>query len=145
LNVIGLPNDGGEYHAIKPETKIGISSASKYKDGAWSFVRSFLTEDHQESCELLPIHKGAFSAVMQAAIDGKSAWTSFYENGKVTAADVKMTESLISGASYAVSDSQTLEEVVLEEALGYFSGDKTAQEAAEKIQSRASLYVNEQM
>ena len=48
------------------------------------FVRTLLTEEHQMSSMMLPIHKRAFDKVTQAAVDGKSVWTWIYEDGKAT-------------------------------------------------------------
>lgn len=145
LELPGLPGSNGGYHALMPEIKIGISSASQKKEGAWEFVRTFLSEEHQKSCIMLPIHKGAFETVMQAALDGKSAWKWLYENGNAITEDVELTKMLLSSAEYVVSGNQILENIVLEEAQDYFSGAGSAQEAAEKIQKRVSLYINEQM
>lgn len=145
LELLGLPSSNGEYHALMPEIKIGISSVSQKKEGAWEFVRTFLSEEHQKSCIMLPIHKGAFETVMQAALDGKSVWKWLYENGNATTEDAELTKMLLSSAKYVVSNNQTLENIVLEEAQEYFSGAGSAQEAAEKIQRRVSLYINEQM
>lgn len=145
LELPGLPGSNGGYHALMPEIKIGISSASQKKEGAWEFVRTFLSEEHQKSCIMLPIHKGAFETVMQAALEGKSAWKWLYENGNAITEDVELTKMLLNSAEYVVSGNQTLENIVLEEAQDYFSGAGSAQEAAEKIQKRVSLYINEQM
>lgn len=82
---------------------------------------------------------------MQAAIDGKSVWTWLYENGKATAEDAELTRQLLSSVAYAANDNQTLENLILEEAQEYFSGARSVQETAERIQSRASLYITEQM
>lgn len=145
LRFLGLPGGGGEYHVIKPEVKVGISSSSTRKEGAWEFVRTLLTEEHQMSCMMLPIHKRAFDKVTQAAVDGKSVWTWIYEDGNATKEDAELTKQLLSSAAYVENDNQTLESLILEEAREYFSGARSALEAAERIQSRASLYINEQM
>jgi len=145
LNIIGFPNETGVYHAIRPETRIGISSSGSHKEGAWEFARSFLEEKQQESCYMLPIRRESFNAVMQAAIDGKSIWTFMFEGGKATQEDVDVTRALLSSATYVLSNNNTLEDIVLEEASAYFSGNKTIQEVTANIQSRAQLYVNEQM
>ena len=102
-------------------------------------------KEHQESCYLLPFHKGAFDTVMQAAINGNSMWTFLYEDGKITQEDVELMRTLLSSVSYAVNESQSLEDIILEEASEFFAGTISVQEAAEKIQSRASLYIKEQM
>ena len=57
----------------------------------------------------------------------------------------KTAGQLLNSAAYVENDNQTLESLILEEAREYFSGDRSALEAAERIQSRASLYINEQM
>ena len=145
LKFLGLPGDGGEYHAIKPEVKVGISSSSTRKKGAWEFVRTLLTEDHQMSCMMLPIHRRAFDKVTQAAVEGKSIWTWIYEDGKATNEDAELTKQLLSTAAYVENDNQTLESLILDEAREYFSGARSAQETAERIQGRASLYIKEQM
>ena len=145
LRFLGLPGGGGEYHVIKPEVKVGISSSGSQKEGAWEFVRTLLTEEHQMSCMMLPIHKRAFDKVTQAAMEGKSVWTWIYEDGKATNEDVELTKQLLNSAAYVENDNQTLESLILEEAREYFSGARSALEAAERIQSRASLYINEQM
>ncbi len=145
LKLLGLPGSNGEYHALLPEVKIGIASAGSQKDGAWEFVRTLLSEEHQKSCSMLPVHKGAFDAVMQAAMEGKSVWAWLYENGRATAEDAEIARRLLSSAAYVVNDNQTLENIILEEAGEYFSGTKDVKEAAETIQNRATLYINEQM
>lgn len=145
LKLLGLPGSNGKYHALIPEVKIGIAQAGSRKDGAWEFVRTLLSEEHQKSCSMLPVHKGAFDAVMQAAMEGKSVWAWIYENGSAAAEDAEATRQLLSSAAYVVNDNQALENIILEEAGAYFSGAKNVKEAAETIQSRATLYINEQM
>ena len=97
------------------------------------------------SCMMLPIHRRAFDKVTQAAVDGKSVWSWIYEDGKATKEDVELTKQLLNSAAYVENDNQTLESLILEEAREYFSGARSARETAERIQSRASLYINEQM
>ena len=97
------------------------------------------------SCMMLPIHRRAFDKVTQAAVEGKSIWTWIYEDGKAAKEDAELTKQLLNSAAYVENDNQTLEALILEEAGEYFSGARSAQETAERIQSRASLYINEQM
>ena len=97
------------------------------------------------SCMMLPIHRRAFDKVTQAAVEGKSILTWIYEDGKAAKEDAELTKQLLNSAAYVENDNQTLETLILEEAGEYFSGARSAQETAERIQSRASLYINEQM
>lgn len=145
LKLSGLPGNNGGYHAIIPEAKVGISSAGSRKEGAWEFVRTLLSEEHQKSCSMLPVHKGAFDTVMQAALEGKSIWSESFENVSAAAEDVELTRQLLSSAAYVLNDNQALENIILEEAGAYFSGAKKVEEAAEAIQNRVGLYIKEQM
>ena len=97
------------------------------------------------SCMMLPIHRRAFDKVTQAAVEGKSIWTWIYEDGKATKEDAELTKQLLSSSAYVENDNQTLDALILEEAREYFSGARSARETAERIQSRARLYINEQM
>lgn len=145
LNMIGFPSPLGEYQAIRPEVKVGISSNGSHKEGAWAFAKMLLMEQTQQSSWYLPIHKGAFASMMQTALDGKSMWAEYYGNHKVTQEDVETAEALMNGINHVYSDNTTLEEIVLEQAEKYFSGDLSAQETASMIQSKASIYLKEQM
>lgn len=144
VSFVGLPNDEGVFHAVSPETKIGIASSSQYKDGAWSFVRTFLQDKQQKSCYFLPIRRESFDSVMQSAVEGNSIWALNYDV-KVTQEDADVLKKLLSSASCTAAADQTLESIILEEASEYFAGaKKSAQETASAIQNRAKLYIAEQ-
>ena len=51
---------------------------------------------------------------------------------------------LINNASGASAFDQDIYDIISEEAQAFFEGQKTAQDVAAIIQSRASIYVNEQ-
>ena len=145
LNLVGFPDDSKEIqYTLMPQTKIAISSVSHNKEGAWEFVRRFLTEDHQKSCSALPINRAAFNAVMQTDIDGTSSWAKYY-GVKATLEDVALTEMLVSNSHKSAVVNNTVSEIVFEEAEKFFSGVETAQDAAERIQAKVKIYLSEQL
>ena len=98
-------------------------------------------------------HYGLFIGGQWRDASDKAVYTSTNPaNGEIlaqcaqaTKEDVELTKQLLNSAAYVENDNQTLESLILEEAREYFSGARSALEAAERIQSRASLYINEQM
>lgn len=144
VNAIGLPNDHGtDYQAVLPGAKIGMSAAGRNKEGAWSFVRTFLEERQQDSSYFFPIRKASFDKLMKEAMNGNSIWSYRYE-GKITQQEVDIAESLLSSAHYSFSNNTTIIDIAGEEAEAYFNGSRTAQEVAANIQTRVQLYINEQ-
>lgn len=144
LNAIGLPNDQGTaYQAVLAGTKIGMSAAGQNKEGAWSFVRTFLEEKQQDSSFFFPIRKASFEKVMQEAMNGNSIWSRQYE-GSITQKEVDIAESLLSTAHYSFSDNTTIVDIAREEADAYFNGSRTAKEVAVNIQTRVKVYIDEQ-
>lgn len=145
LNLVGFPGDGTEIqYTLMPQAKIAISSASQHKEGAWEFVRGFLTEAHQKTCTALPINRAAFDAVMQADVEGTSNWSNYY-GVKATQEDAALTEMLVSKANQSAVVNNTVREIVFGEAEKFFSGNATAQDAAEQIQTKVKIYLSEQL
>jgi hypothetical protein len=57
--------------------------------------------------------------------------------------DVDMVKDFVESLSLTYSPNQEVSNIVNEEAAAYFKGQKTAQEVADIIQSRVSIFVNE--
>lgn len=161
---IGFPtSDGSLGSAFSLDSGLAISSKCADKDGAWSFLRVFLTEDYQtNNVWSLPTNK----AVLQKQF--KDAMTPSYttdENGKqveepkytytdptgqnvdVYAMDQAVADKLqyiIDNTVHTTNYDQNIYDIVTDECAAFFAGQKTAEDAAKNIQSRVSLYVNEQ-
>lgn len=152
---------------------LGINSSSDYKEEAWSFVRMGLEKESQlqklskdvfflegfpsrrdvlESClersmeaqyekdangELTEIPK---YAVYEFGEGGESFETAYYA---ATQEEVDTLKELI----YSITGSETigleLQNIILEEAEAYFTGQKGLDETAAVIQNRVQIYLNE--
>jgi hypothetical protein len=71
--------------------------------------------------------------------DGKEV--SFYAL-KQSEADALM--SIINGTTKCSVSDESITKIITDESAGYFSGSKSADETAKLIQSRVSIYINEQ-
>lgn len=143
LNAIGFPNDDGVYHLILPASRIGMSATGEHRDGAWEFLKSLLLEKQQDSSYYLPLRKESFEKVAAAAIKGDSIWSWVYF-GEIIQAEVDIVRGLMETASFCQNENDTVSEIVFDEAAAYFAGQRSAEDTAAMIQSRAQIYVSEQ-
>lgn len=152
----GIPSSSGNGALVSAGTTIGISEKSSNKDAAWSFVRQFLLKDYQDSLNenyisTFPVMKSAFEDVMKNAQN--SDYTGGYMNidsegnyVEITPLDDKTAEkikNLVEGASIAATSDTRINGIIDEQLNIFFEGGQTAKEAAEAIQSKASLYLKE--
>ncbi|MCI9324208.1 MAG: extracellular solute-binding protein [Lachnospiraceae bacterium] len=138
-----------------------ISANSQQQDEAWQFVRQFLTEEYQTSSELysMPVLKSAFLAKAAKATE-RSYWTDengnkeYYDdywtiNGEqvvlepFTQEEVEEICQFIYGVNRTAYYNEEIRNIIIEDAEAFFSGQRSAQEVAGIIQSRAQVYINE--
>ena len=78
VTLIGFPCDDGNGASVSPSFELAITSKSKHKDGAWEFVKYFLSEDQQMPTETnwggynygdgIPILKAAIEKQLEIAM-----------------------------------------------------------------------------
>ncbi|MBP3735862.1 MAG: extracellular solute-binding protein [Lachnospiraceae bacterium] len=166
ITMVGYPNGGAKDFSgsmINANRRYAMSSTSVNQEGAWQFLRTFLTKDYQDQ---IPEQEGAFPVLMSTlekmAQDAQKKPTYKDENG----ADVEYNQtwwvdgqeieippmtrdeadrfisylkSLTATSSYDVN----IMNIIQEEVTPVFEGQKPASEAARIIQSRVGVYINE--
>ncbi len=161
ITMIGFPSASGEGTVIVPTLEIAMSAKSSNKEGAWQFLRNFLTDEYQENnvTYSFPVSKKRLLELAEEATkkpyyldenDNKVEYDDTYYVGGIEVVIPPMTkqetEALIEQL-YSVTDvykyDESLLNIIREEAAPYFAGQKSAREAASIIQSRAQIYVNE--
>ena len=160
ITLVGFPTDQGMGAGINFNTPMAISALSKHQDIAWDFVKTFLSAEYQDSLEYdFPIRLDSLKKLEEKAWEkpyyldeqgNKQEYDDyFYLNGveipvePMTPQDTaKVMEYLQSVDSQCVYN-ETLNNIIMEETAGFFEGQKTAQEVAKIIQSRAKIYVSE--
>ncbi len=131
---------------------IAVSSQSKYQDEIWEFIKYMLSEEYQSSLSwTLPVHKGVFQQLADEAINSKEEYDKYYylgneeiEIGYPTQEEMDRLTAYIESMTQSNFYDVSVYEVIFEEAEMFFAGDQTAQQTADMIQSRVSLYLSEQ-
>ncbi len=162
VTFIGYPCDNGNGTLISPDTQLAITSKAKNPEGAWSFVKYFLSDEYQSTITgSFPMKLSAYDALMEEA---KKKPTFTDENGNEveyddtywigdseikidvnTDEDNQRVMDMLKSANMAPRYDQNLMVIITEEAAAYFSGQKSVDEVAEIIQNRASTYISEGM
>ncbi|MDD6090847.1 MAG: hypothetical protein PUB77_09340, partial [Clostridiales bacterium] len=86
-----------------------------------------------ENGERIPVSKGSVS-------DGINT----YEVYATTEEEAQQLREVTATTTKMMNRDQSIMDIVSEQAAAYFSGQKTAEEVAKLIQSKASIYINEQ-
>ncbi len=162
ITLIGYPSgEGSSGSAIVPTMQFAMSAKSKCKEGAWEFLRYFLTDEYQESENVfgLPL---SIKKLDEMAEEATKVPTYTDENGNivespetyyVSGIEVPITPMTQEEADalkeqiYSITDvsnyDENLIQIIQEESAAYFGGQKSAEEVSKIIQSRAQIYINE--
>ena len=160
VNFVGFPTATGNGTVVSGDSTYVLSSKSKNLEGAWDFIRYYLTEEYQESLEwCFPVVKSVFDEKAKEAL-GRPYWID--ENGNKVEYDnyfdingesvmleplnqeqVDQLIDVVTSANRRYYYNTDIENIISEESAAFFEGQKSAQEVAQIIQSRAQVYVDE--
>lgn len=159
ITIKGFPSTEGNGLVIDTYMPLlGISTKSKYKDAAWEFIRTAYTGDEQDTMSLygFPIRQDKLDEMLEkskeaegTAPDGTKYSTVWSFDGLdiyvpvSTDEDIAKVKEIINAADTSCNYEEEIYSMVLEEAEAFFSGQKSAKEVADIIQSRVSIYVKE--
>ena len=163
----GFPTETRDGHAMQiSSSAFAITTKCKNKEGAWEFLRTYLTNEYQTGDYLwdYPINKKALEKKAEQAMTEeyyddpftgeriKQAKMSYWQEGSETPIeiyamskeDVDMIMDLINSITRARNYDDAIVKIIIEDATPFFKGQKTAEATADILQNRISLYVNEQ-
>lgn len=171
IRFVGFPReDGSSGSAFTASVTLCITTACKDKADAWAFIRSTLSEEYQKNLWNFPILRSAFDAMAGKAMtqeyqtDANGSQV-LDENGDpipissggmsygdepmielyaVTQEQYDTVMELIESTTNFLDYDQSVLSIITEEAAGYLAGDRSVEEASRLIQSRVSLYIQEQ-
>lgn len=160
ISYVGFPTDSGRGSILSASQRYAISAKSGNQQGAWEFLRYYLTDEYQSTLQwALPISKDAFMKQANEAMENP-----YYldENGQkveyedtmyindeeiplenLTQEQVDAFVSFVEGVDKASYYNESILNIVEEESAAFFEGQKSAQDVASVIQSRVQIYVNE--
>ena len=159
VTFIGFPNSERNGSIINGDGGYAISSKSKNIDGAWEFIRYYLTDEYQKNLWGFPVKRDLFMEKAKEATqrpyymnenNEKVEYddTYYVNNEEIVIAPMTQEEmgqviafiESVNRTSYFNND---IYAIIEEEAAPFFSGQKSAADVAQIIQSRAQIYVNE--
>lgn len=137
-----------------------LSAKSKNLDGAWEFLRYYLTEEYRGGQQYnLPTNKKVFDEMAKNGmqkpfyIDGegnKVEYDMYFDiNGESVILDplsreqVDQLVDVITSAKKKNYSNTDIENIINEETAAFFEGQKSAKDVAQIIQSRAQIFVDE--
>lgn len=165
ITLIGFPReDGGGGSSVIAYTQLAMSAQSNNKDACWEFLRTFLLDEYQmdivESVGyMFPISRSALDVMAEKALerdfyeleDGTKEYydESIWINGEemkleaMTREDIDQVYALFESIDSAYQYDETLMNMVQEETAPFFKGQKSAEECAKILQSKAQIYIDE--
>ena len=124
-------------------TRLGIMAASQKQAGAWRFVRTLMEGAQTVSLDNgIPVFKASFERALESAVTDEHS--DRFDIDYFTAADADKLREQVYGSTKLVDTDPGLCDIIRAEARRYLGGQLSAEEAAQNIQSRASVYIAEQ-
>ncbi len=161
----GYPNEDRNGTFVNFYSSLAVSSKSAYKDEAWEFLRTLLTEEYEsEDYQVmyrLPVRQDVFEEYMNYITNTEEGATDKYGNEMLpistsigwydmqidihpfTEEEAKEYRSLVESADGVWSYDMNIDKIVQEEAKAFFEGDKSVDDVTFIIQNRANTYINE--
>ena len=160
VSFVGFPMEDGKGSYISAMDSFALSARSANLDGAWDFVRYYLTDEYQEELSYgLPVNKRVF---MEKSLEAMKKRTYTDENGNEVEYDetfwmngeeiplpplsqeqVNQVVEFVMSVDKAYYYNENVLNIINEEMGAFYTGQKSAQDVANVIQSRVQLYVDE--
>ena len=143
LSFIGWPTpDGSCGTDASLNTQLAICSLSRHQEGCWEFIKYMLMNANTDRGVMpgypLLMYRPALEESIAKAMADEDAQV------KMTRADADKLLDFLEAIENLSDYDRAIMDIINSECLAMFAGDKTPEETAELIQSRASLYVAEQ-
>ena len=134
---VGIPEVG---NVIVPELSLGMSAQSSHKEQCWQFMREFLLKDSPYTSGI-PLRR---DGVKQQMMDELEAMKEYPEEHPGRAEAMEDFLAVLENADTLYQSDASLWSIVSEEVNKFYAGRSTAEETAQAVQSRASIYLAEQ-
>jgi len=160
VTFIGFPTESGKGSYISCDQSYVLSAKSANLEGAWEFIRYYLTEEYQKAMDWgLPVNKQIFMEKAQEAtrkptyIDENGNEVEYEETIWINGEDVPLPPlsqeqvdqivNFILSVDRGYYYNSDVINIINEEMGAFYSGQKSAQDTANVIQSRAQIFVDE--
>ena len=157
---LGMPTRDGGAHAFTMGAGFAISATSRHPDAAWSFIRQTLLPSADVRWSF-PLRIDLFEAMIAEDMipymvtdeDGNEVELPMGSSGMggimidiyaLTEAEVVSLRALVDGARIRSRYEETVMEMIREETLPFFAGDRSSADTARILQNRIQTYLSEQ-
>ena len=168
---IGFPTSEGTGNVLSfDDAGYAICAKSRNKEAAWQFLRTMMTVEYQEQYTWsLPTNRVAFEKKLKDAmtpeymrdengnfvldengekievIKGKWGWGSLeVEIKALTQAQADKIMELVNTTTKAANYDDELMTMIVNESEAFFAGQKSAEDVGRLLQSKMTIYINEQ-
>ncbi|MCX7747394.1 MAG: extracellular solute-binding protein [Clostridia bacterium] len=154
VSILNFPTiHGNSDHGFLADQVYAINNNSKNKDMAWEFIKYLLSEEIQSGMDLngFSINKSALKTRADETIENTTHGNIKIARGgstpitpkALTQADVDIINAFIPTLTKYTNLDDEIVNIVQDETSTFFSGDKTAGQVAQLIQSRVEKYLGE--
>lgn len=160
VTYIGFPSEDRQGAILSANNLYALSAKSKNLEGAWEFIRYYLTDEYQETLTYqIPVSKTAFMNRAQEATQKpfyldengeKVEYDNTFEiNGESIVLDplsqeqVNQMVEVITSTTKRGYYNEDISNIISEETAAFFAGQKSVDEVTDIIQSRAQIFVDE--
>jgi len=160
VRALGVPTEEGGAHVVLPSAGLGINITSEHQDVAWAFIRQTLLPDADTGWNF-PLRLDLFDEMIEEA-STPQFWTDdegnehamgrggvgfggglMIELEDMTAEEAALLRSIIESASLLGRFDEALTEMIQEETLPFFHGDRSAADTARILQNRIQTFLSE--
>ena len=143
--LVGFPNENGSLHVI-PYNLLAVSVTTKQDELAQKIIRYAVSEEFQNNNPALlsgamPVNRKAWEDAFEEQYQYYADDPRYQDHSKEEYHEMAMTA--IARADHYLYGPRSVLDIVLEEAEVYFSGNCSAEHAAELIQNRVEIYLQE--
>ena len=151
FTLVGYPSEDGKgaYIDLLERMAICANSPKEVQEGAWQFLRTFFTSDPVTCYSGFPLNNEAFARMEQQALchsytDPDTGETEYFPEQDVPQETINRIKEYISKIDRLETyEDAEMYNIITDEALKYFNGGQTAEQAAMMIQSRVSIWLSE--
>lgn len=131
----GYPSDCGNHCQLYFDSLLAINNQSGQKAGAWAFLSYLLSDSYQQGIVRLPVNDKTL----------QEQFAQLLALDEITQEDIDTFYALVDHAQKTDYPTEPVEKIILEELAAYLDGAIDEKTTAERIQSRAGLYLMEQL
>ncbi len=147
--ILHMPSYSGDINpeVFEPGTTFAINNNSELKTEAWEFIKILLSDEIQslDKIHQFPLNLKAQEEQAKKVMERDSDF--YKQKGRdvkpVTQADIDIVNKFIGELKTIPYTDATTDQIVYEGAEEFFSGKKSAEEAAKLIQSKVDIYLGE--